>query len=169
MKSAMATPVQLPPVVSVTMTPTKWFYLLLWMTLGYAMILFNKTIFSTWHFTYPYFIATWHCVFSTIATQILSRTTDLLPGVKEGKVTRTVFLRNILPLSTFFAFGLVCGNIAYKYLTVAFIQVLKSMTPVPLLIVAFMTGRENWSLLQLMIVLVICTGITIATLGEVCI
>jgi hypothetical protein len=156
----MTTPVQ-PPVVSVTMTAKMWFYLLLWMTLGYAMILFNKTIFSTWHFTYPYFIATWHCVFSTIATQILSRTTDLLPGVKEGKVTRTVFLRNILPLATFFAFGLVCGNIAYKYLTVAFIQVLKSMTPVPLLLVAFMTGRYSLVIYFLLFLYLCLSGLSI--------
>jgi hypothetical protein len=50
----------------------------------YNQILFNKTIFTTWNFAYPFFLTTWHCIFSTIATQILARTNlDMLPGVKE--------------------------------------------------------------------------------------
>ena len=35
------------------------------------------------NFPFPMFITTWHMLFATVLTQILSRTTDMLPGVKE--------------------------------------------------------------------------------------
>jgi hypothetical protein len=34
-------------------------------------------------FPFPMFITTWHMLFATVLTQVLSRTTDMLPGVKE--------------------------------------------------------------------------------------
>lgn len=37
-------------------------------------------------FPYPMFLTTWHMVFATIMTQILSRTTNMLPGVREVSV-----------------------------------------------------------------------------------
>jgi drug/metabolite transporter (DMT)-like permease len=81
-------------------------------------------------------------------------------------MTRKIYLQKIVPLSVFFALALVCGNIAYKYLSVAFIQVLKSFTPVPLLLANFLMGREHPSLLQLLIVVLISLGVAIATVGE---
>ena len=130
------------------------------------MILFNKVLFSTMNFAYPFFLTCWHCVFASIATQVLSRTTNLMPGVKDAKVTVTVLFTKILPLSMFSALGLVSGNTAYKYLSVAYIQMIKSMTPVMMLVIAFAIGREQVSTLQLAIVLLISSGVAIASAGE---
>ena len=144
-----------------------WASILLWMTLGYCMILFNKVLFSTMNFAYPFFLTCWHCVFASIATQVLRFAyPSLLPGVKDAKVTVTVLLSKLLPLSFFFALGLVSGNTAYKYLSVAYIQMIKSMTPVTMLMFAFAIGREQVSSLQLSIVLLISSGVAIASAGE---
>lgn len=58
-------------------------------------------------------------------TQILARTTSLLDGRKTVKMTGRVYLRAIVPIGLFFSLSLICGNVAYLYLSVAFIQMLK--------------------------------------------
>lgn len=58
-------------------------------------------------------------------TQILARTTNLLDGRKTVKMTGRVYLRAIVPIGLFFSLSLICGNVTYLYLSVAFIQMLK--------------------------------------------
>lgn len=58
-------------------------------------------------------------------TQILARTTSLLDGRKTVKMTGRVYLRAIVPIGFFFSLSLICGNVAYLYLSVSFIQMLK--------------------------------------------
>jgi len=41
------------------------------------------------------------------------------------KMTGRVYLRAIVPIGFFFSLSLICGNITYLYLSVAFIQMLK--------------------------------------------
>ena len=154
------------PATKPVLTLTGWISIFMWMILGYCMIFFNKMLFSTMDFAYPYFLTMWHCVFATISTQILVRTTNWLPGVKDAKVTATVIISKVMPLSLCFAFSLVCGNTAYKYLSVAYIQMIKSMTPVLMLLIAFLIGRERMSFLQLSIVGMISGGVAIASAGE---
>ncbi len=64
-------------------------------------------------------------IFATLMTQLLARTTTLLDGRKTVKMTGRVYLRAILPIGFFFSLSLICGNKAYLYLSVAFIQMLK--------------------------------------------
>lgn len=59
-------------------------------------------------------------------TQILARTTTLLDGRKNVKMTGRIYLRAIVPIGLFFSLSLICGNLAYLYLSVAFIQMLKA-------------------------------------------
>jgi drug/metabolite transporter (DMT)-like permease len=71
-----------------------------------------------------------------------------------------------VPLAAFHASGLTLGNSAYKYLSVAYIQILKSLSPVMILLVAFIIGKEKPSIIQLSIVCVICGGVVLASTGE---
>ena len=128
--------------------------------------MFNKMLLTTWGFRFPFFLTTWHCVLGTILTQVLARTTNLLPAVKDGRVTRTDFIRRILPMAFCFAASLVLGNMAYKYISLAYIQMVKAFTPVPLLILSFVVGREKASLVQFCIVLVVSAGVTLSSIGE---
>lgn len=74
---------------------------------------------------FPITLTAWHMVFATFMTQVLARTTTLLDGRKTVKMTGRVYLRAILPIGFFFSLSLICGNKAYLYLSVAFIQMLK--------------------------------------------
>lgn len=40
-------------------------------------------------------------------------------------MTGRVYLRAIVPIGAFFSLSLICGNLTYLYLSVAFIQMLK--------------------------------------------
>ena len=143
------------------------FFIGLWIVLGYTMIIFNKLLLTSWGFGFPFFLTMWHLTFATIVTQILYYYyPSLLGSAREGKITRDIYLKKFLPTSLCFAMGLVLGNSAYKYLSLAYIQMLKSMTPIPLLLLSFTLGREKPSSAQLMIVMMISFGISLSTVGE---
>eukprot|EP00602_Paraphysomonas_sp_CaronLab_P001357 CAMPEP_0185024466 /NCGR_PEP_ID=MMETSP1103-20130426/7558_1 /TAXON_ID=36769 /ORGANISM="Paraphysomonas bandaiensis, Strain Caron Lab Isolate" /LENGTH=295 /DNA_ID=CAMNT_0027557445 /DNA_START=124 /DNA_END=1011 /DNA_ORIENTATION=+ len=130
------------------------------------MILFNKAVMSTLDFPFPMFLTTWHMVLATVMTQLLSRTTNLLPAVAEKKVDTTVLQTQIFPVSLFFAVSLVLSNKAYIYLSVSYIQMLKAFTPVAVLIFSFLMGLEKSSWNELYIVVVICVGVAMTSAGE---
>lgn len=69
-------------------------------------------------------------------------------------------------MSVCFAMGLVLGNMAYRYISLAYIQMIKASNPVPLLLLNFAAGREKPSILQLGIVLVVSSGVIMSSLGE---
>jgi hypothetical protein len=58
-------------------------------------------------------------------TQFLARFTTILDSRKKVPMTGRVYLRAIVPIGLFFSLSLICGNLAYLYLSVAFIQMLK--------------------------------------------
>lgn len=64
-------------------------------------------------------------------TQILARFTHVLDSRKNVPMTGRVYLRAIVPIGVFFSLSLICGNVTYLYLSVAFIQMLKVAPPEP--------------------------------------
>jgi hypothetical protein len=63
----------------------------------YAQILFNKAVLDQLKFPFPMFLVFWHMLVATILTQIMSRTTNMLPGVKEVRPTPATLI-NALPV-----------------------------------------------------------------------
>jgi hypothetical protein len=70
-------------------------------------------------------LTTWHMLFATLVTQVLARTTSILDGRKDVRMTGRIYLRAIVPIGFFYSMSLVCSNLTYMYLSVAFIQMLK--------------------------------------------
>ncbi|KAK0723183.1 triose-phosphate transporter [Lasiosphaeria miniovina] len=143
------------------------FYVTIWITLSSSVILFNKWILSTLGFDYPIILTTYHLVFATIMTQLLARYTTLLDGRKSVKMTGRVYLRAIVPIGFFFSLSLICGNLTYLYLSVAFIQMLKATTPVAVLIASWSLGVSTPNYKVFLNVLVIVVGVIIASVGEI--
>lgn len=104
-------------------------YIISWITISSSVILFNKWILSEKGFRFPISLTTWHLAFGTLVTQLLARTTRLLDGRKNLKMTGRVYLRAIVPIGLFFSLSLICGNMTYLYLSVSFIQMLKASFP----------------------------------------
>jgi drug/metabolite transporter (DMT)-like permease len=126
-------------------------------------------------------------IVSTTLTQILSKTTELLPGVKSGTVDSSVIKTKVFPIAALFAVSLICANKAYLFLSVSYIQViyffisfllcsyfilfsrkqmLKASTPVVVLIISIVGGLENSTFIELNIVMLISLGVALASLGE---
>jgi drug/metabolite transporter (DMT)-like permease len=89
-----------------------------------------------------------------------------LPAVNEGKVSLSDYVRKFMPVAFLTAYGLVAGNLAYSYISLSYIQMVKAITPVPLLLMAFAFGREKPSVAQLLIVMVVSFGVVLSSLGE---
>ncbi|PYH93643.1 TPT-domain-containing protein [Aspergillus ellipticus CBS 707.79] len=142
-------------------------YVTVWITLSSSVILFNKHILDYAQFRFPIILTTWHLAFATFMTQLLARTTTLLDGRKTVKMTGRVYLRAIVPIGLFFSLSLICGNVTYLYLSVAFIQMLKATTPVAVLFATWGMGMAPVNLKVLMNVSLIVIGVVIASFGEI--
>jgi hypothetical protein len=116
---------------------------------------------------YPVILTTYHLTFATIVTQVLARCTNVLDGRHKVKMTGRVYLRAVVPIGVFFSLSLICGNVAYLYLSVAFIQMLKATTPVAVLLSGWTLGVAKPNLKQFLNVSAIVVGVIIATMGEI--
>ncbi|KAK4645849.1 hypothetical protein QC761_205170 [Podospora bellae-mahoneyi] len=143
------------------------FYILAWIFFSNLTILFNKWMIDGRGFKYPVILTCWHLVFATVATQILARTTHLLDGRKNIKMTGRIYLRAIVPIGLLYSASLVCSNMVYLYLSVAFIQMLKAAAPVAVLLTAWAWGVEEPSLKRFLNILFIVAGVGLASLGEI--
>jgi drug/metabolite transporter (DMT)-like permease len=100
-------------------------------------------------------------------TQLMARTTTLLDGRKSVTMNPRRYTRAILPIGVFFSLSLICGNIAYLYLSVAFIQMLKATTPVAVLLATWAFGLAKPEMRTLANVSVIVLGVVLASFGEI--
>ncbi|KIW23383.1 uncharacterized protein PV07_11589 [Cladophialophora immunda] len=142
-------------------------YVITWIGFSGGVILFNKWLLDTLGFKFPITLTAWHMLFATMMTQLLAKTTTLLDGRKTVKMTGKVYLRAILPIGFFFSLSLICGNQAYLYLSVAFIQMLKACMPVAVLLTTWAMGVSPPSLKTLGNVSFIVIGVVIASYGAI--
>jgi len=82
-------------------------------------------------------------------------------------MTGRIYLRAIVPIGLLYSASLVCSNMVYLYLSVAFIQMLKSAAPVAVLLTAWAWGVEKPSLKRFLNVTVIVAGVALASAGEI--
>ncbi|KAG2128736.1 triose-phosphate transporter family-domain-containing protein [Suillus clintonianus] len=137
-----------------------------WICLSSGVIIYNNYIYNTLNFKFPVFLVTWHLTFAAIGTRVLQRTTHLLDGAKDVPVSKDMFFRSILPIGLLFSGSLILSNTAYLYLSVAYIQMLKAFTPVAILLITWATRISEPSRKLLLIVLMISSGVAIASKGE---
>lgn len=109
----------------------------------------------------------WHLIFATLATQLLARTTSLLDSRHALPIDRRLYLRTILPIGLLYSGSLVCSNVVYLYLSVPFIQMLKSAAPVVVLFFSWLWGLTHPTPSTLANILVIVAGVAMASAGEI--
>ncbi|PHH86126.1 hypothetical protein CDD83_10687 [Cordyceps sp. RAO-2017] len=121
-----------------------------WMFFSNLTIVFNKWIIDSAGFRYPVFLTCWHLVFST-----------------KLCMTPSLYLRTVCPIGVLYSASLVCSNLAYLYLSVPFIQILKSSSPVAVLLASWAWRLADPSLGTLGNVLFVTAGIAVASVGEI--
>ncbi|KAK7914005.1 hypothetical protein PG985_011708 [Apiospora marii] len=142
-------------------------YIALWIALSSSVILFNKWVLATAKFNFPMFLTTWHMVFSTAMTQLMARCTGLLDSRHKVPMTAATYRRAIVPIGVLFSLSLICGNLAYLYLSVSFIQMLKATNSVATLLTTWLFRIAAPDLKVLANVSVIVLGVVIASFGEI--
>ncbi|KAK8016935.1 triose-phosphate transporter family-domain-containing protein [Apiospora rasikravindrae] len=142
-------------------------YIALWIAMSSSVILFNKWVLSSAEFNFPMFLTTWHMLFATAMTQLLARSTRLLDSRHQVPMTAATYRRAIVPIGVLFSLSLICGNLAYLYLSVSFIQMLKATNSVATLLTTWLFRIAPPNLKVLANVSVIVLGVVVASFGEI--
>lgn len=106
-------------------------------------------------------------MFATLATQLLARTTSLLDSRHALPIDGRLYVRTILPIGILYSGSLVCSNAVYLYLSVPFIQMLKSAAPVTVLFFSWLWGLASPDSTVLINIIVIVAGVAMASAGEI--
>ena len=107
-----------------------------------------------------------HLAFSVFMTQILAQTCPSILNPSPVRMTARVYLCNIVPIGILYSFSLICSNLVYLYLSVAYIQMLKSAAPVVILVVSWSFGTQKPCHKKFLNVMVISGGVALTTIGE---
>jgi len=95
------------------------------------------------------------------------RSTPYPPARLSPLITTPRFYwTRIVPVGLLFCASLVLSNLAYLYLSVPFIQMIKAGSPIAVLSTSFAFGLKNPSLRLISIIFIICGGVGIASWGE---
>eukprot|EP00913_Durusdinium_trenchii_P018184 g17085.t1 len=136
-----------------------------------ALIRSNQYLMQKDHFPYPFFLVILHCIFcSTFAALLLLMRPSLFPALtdpeKKVQLSMRYYVLSILPIALFFAFSLVLSNMAYKYCSVAFLQMIKEGNIICIYVMAVCAGIESYSHTKVAILVVMVAATWSCVEGE---
>ncbi|KAF2310338.1 hypothetical protein GH714_007886 [Hevea brasiliensis] len=143
-----------------------YLYLLIYILLSSAVILYNKWVLSPKYFNFPFPITLTmiHMAFSGMVAFFLVRVFKVVSPVK---MTFEIYATCVIPISAFFAASLWFGNTAYLYISVAFIQMLKALMPVATFLMAVMCGTDKARCDVFLNMVLVSVGVVISSYGEI--
>lgn len=133
-----------------------------WIFLSSTIILFNKYLLSERKFHFPITLVLLHMVFVSACALLWKQMGWITVPTLTWQQIRTRFV----PVAVCFALSLSLGNAAYLYITVAFVQMLKALTPVVVLLASFAFGLEQPSKRLGVYIVCIATGVAVACYGQ---
>jgi len=125
---------------------------------GLGLILLNQYILKDLHFPYPMFLSGLGVFASAIFARVLVRL-GVSRITKTEAVEGILWYQRVLPVGLASAGTFAFGNMAYLYLDVGFIQMLKSFTPVVIILFAYLSGVETPTMPVVYSVIIISIGI----------
>jgi drug/metabolite transporter (DMT)-like permease len=125
--------------------------------IGPALIIINQYILKTLHFPYPMFLSGLGVLFSGVFAKLLVRF-QFVKLERLEAIEGSLWYRRVLPVGLSFAATLTFGNMVYLYLDVGFIQMLKSFTPVMIMITGYIAKVDIPTVPVWVSVLVITVG-----------
>lgn len=133
-----------------------------WIFLSSSLILFNKHLISG-GFNHPITLVLLHMAFGSVAATVW-RGLGLETVPPIGLRT---WMTGFLPVGVCFAGSLALSNMAYAYISVAYIQMIKALTPVLVLLISFCFGIETPSLRLFGYIVLISSGVITACVAQV--
>ena len=141
-------------------------YCCIYLLVGPLLILTNKRILKEVGFKYPMLVSGIGQAASSVGSFVAIRLCEVQPLLNAKRVTWRFYLRNMMIVGASTAASLCFGNAGYLFLTVSFVQILKSFTPVFVVAMLFATGTETPSARVASSVLLICAATALASAGE---
>mmetsp|Transcript_95226 Transcript_95226/g.116590 ORF Transcript_95226/g.116590 Transcript_95226/m.116590 type:complete len:352 (-) Transcript_95226:104-1159(-) len=140
-------------------------------TLSTALIRTNQYLMQDGHFPYPFVLVIAHCIFCSIfAGLLLLCQPHLFPALsdpdKKVDLSMSYYINAILPIALCFAISLVLSNMAYKYCTVAFLQMVKEGNIISIYVMAYFAGLEKFTITQVSILVVMLCATWSCVEGE---
>jgi hypothetical protein len=140
-----------------------------WIAISACLTIFNAALLHD--FRHPVLLTCWHQFVSVVLILILrlARPSLLYTGDDEKGIpplTVRSAMQLAWPVAICQSIGLVCGNTAIMYLSVAFCQMIKSFTPGCVYICGCFLGTQEWSAPKLTCLAVITLGLALTGFGE---
>jgi len=145
---------------------------LTWVAISGGLTWVNKLIFAPEEyggFGFPFvtLLMLWHMFLAVVFTNIIRfMAPQLMPAAAKNKVTFQMYMKNIAPVGVCLAASLILSNAAYLYISVGYIQMVKSCTSSIVYVVAVLVGHEIFSLRCGASLFLICGGVAAASFGE---
>lgn len=134
-----------------------------YMSAGPGLIVLNSKILNQMNYPYPAAVSS----LGLASSVVIVHASAALGFVQiNRKITRPFLVKNVLPVGFLGSGAIVLGNIVYLHLSIAFIQMLKALTPVYILVCMILFKLESPSARIILAVLVISLGTSIASIGE---
>lgn len=149
-------------------SPPPWFlgvvYSVLYLVFSTTIILANKHIITQTNFNCPIAVSSLGSIFGWAVALVAVGT-----GATELKSNLTLaqWTLYVLPIGVCTALSLAFANIAYFYLSLSFIQMVKAFAPVVTFIVLVSFGLDSFDVNLALAILVIVAGCFTASYGEV--
>jgi drug/metabolite transporter (DMT)-like permease len=138
-------------------------YIASWYVCSIGLTLYNKWLFSIHKFNYPIIVTLIHMALKAP----FARLAMLLFGLPPVCFTsRAQYLTMVVPVAVATALDVVLSNSSFSFLTVTFYTIIKSSVPVWILLFSFALGLQRPSLGLVAIIVVICAGISLASLDD---
>ena len=128
-----------------------------YMFIGPALILLNKFILHNLDFPFPMFLSGLGVLVSGVVARLIVGL-GFVPLQRKDAVEGMLWYKRVLPVGLAHAGTLAFGNSVYLLLNVGFIQMLKSFTPVIIMLTAYMARIETPSQSVVMSVMIISLG-----------
>lgn len=143
----------------------------LWIALGIWLILFNKLLFLPqgvgFGFPFAVFLMWWHAFVGIIVTNIIRLVKpSLLIAVAEHRFSMGLYFNNIFPVASLQGASLALGNSAYLYISLAYIQMVKSTTSVFVYIFSIVLALERGTYSATIAVVMVVAGLLMMSVGE---
>lgn len=146
----------------------KVMWVLIWMAVSTGVVIFNKWLYSTGGFPYPLALTAMHMtscflVFGAMRCFAPRETRVAIMPDADVEIPWSVYAKNFLMISIFYAGTLGTGNLAYLFSSVAFIQMMKPMNCIFASLASFALGMDKPTSSHIIIVCIIAFGVGTAT------
>lgn len=147
-------------------------YILAWYFFSTALSIYNKNLMGkdNWNFNLPLFVSSIHAGLHFVITACLMHfwpdVFDATRSGKGGRITIHSYITQVVPCAVAAALEICMANASLMYITLSFYTMIKSSTPIWVLLFAFIFRLEKPRLSLILIIGVIVVGVVLTVAGE---